>query len=171
MEDWTPPNTFAMIGAALGIYAAAISTWQEVRYLRDEKPRIRVSLSLGQILNISGDKEWKLFVNYVNVGKMPVAISSLVSIRINTAPGSKFALHASKYQLPHRLEVFSENASWVDLKSLKEIDWDSLENGATYWIIGRVTDASGIEHESVPYKLSRPSRPEKVIDLGDAQPS
>jgi hypothetical protein len=117
---------------------------------------------------VPGDKKEKLFLTYVNVGKIPVTIASLPAIRTHTMePETKLVLHSSKYPLPYRLETYAENESWANLENLSEyIDWDRLKKGAEYWITGLVSDASGKKHRSVPYVLTSPKRLESEIDLG-----
>jgi len=168
MADPQPPGWVAIAGALTAVYAATLSTVQLIRYFRDERPRIKVTFRLGRILNVPGDKKEKLFLTYVNVGKIPVTIASLPAIRIHTMePGTKLVLHSSKYPLPYRLETYAENESWANVESLSEyIDWDRLEKGDEYWITGVVSDASGMKHQSVPYVLSSPKRLESEIDLG-----
>jgi hypothetical protein len=162
VPDWT-----AVVGALIAVYAATLSTLQWIKNFRDERPRLYVTMSLGRIQNGIGDNEEKLFLNYVNVGKIPVTITSLPALRLNTVKDSKLVIHSSVYPLPHRLEPYAENKSWVNLKSLsRHINQDAVENGAEYWITGVVTDASGKEHKSTPYVFYRPIRRETEILVG-----
>jgi hypothetical protein len=173
MADPQPPGWVAIAGALTAVYAATLSTVQLIRYFKDERPRIKVTFRLGRILNMPGDKKEKLFLTYVNVGKIPLTIASLPALRIHTMEaGTKLVLHSSKYPLPYRLETYAENESWANLENLSEyIDWDRMKKGAEYWITGVVSDASGKNHQSVPYVLSSPKRPESEIQLGATNPA
>jgi hypothetical protein len=167
MADPQPPGWVAIAGALTALYAATLSTTQFVRSLRDERPRIEVTLRLGRVLNVPGDKDPKLFVTYVNVGKIAVSVPSLPAIRISDMePRTKLVLHSSKYPLPMRLETYSENESWVNIEKLTEyIDWKGMEKGRQYWIAGSITDASGKKHQSVPHVLLTPAQPATEIEV------
>jgi hypothetical protein len=165
--DVTVPDWTAVVGALIAVYAATVSTWQAIRSIRDERPRLRVTMRLGRMLNAPGDNDSRLVLNYVNVGKIPVSIASLPAIKLHTLKGHKLVLHEAKYALPYRLETYAENESWVYLRNLSDyIDWNAVENGAEYWILGEVTDASGKNHRSVPHVLYRPKRRETEIVVG-----
>jgi hypothetical protein len=91
VPDWT-----AVVGALIAVYAATLSTLQWIKYFRDERPRIRVTLGPGRMLNDPGNDEPKLLVSYVNVGKIAVTIPSYPALKIHTLKGYKLILTTAK---------------------------------------------------------------------------
>jgi hypothetical protein len=133
---------------------------QWIRVFRDERPRLRVTLNLGGITHIAGSDHEKLPITAVNIGKIPVTIGGMARLRISTMPkGRIISLRPANHThtFPHRLETYADIMGWIDLKDLSDqINFELLDRGVQYRLVGSVKDPTGKIHRSKEYVLYRP---------------
>jgi hypothetical protein len=152
--DWTAIGTFL-----IALYAAVLSTWQAVQRSREDRPKLKVTLSLGHMIpaEIRGPEKLKLFVTVANTGKVPVSLESMPRLRLSTRKGKELSLNPKNitYRLPHRLEPQARIQAWIDVKDLAaHLPEDCRNSGVVFWIVGLCRDATGKDHKSIPYRMN-----------------